>query len=74
VDTAAETSEETTPRRGPAWRTGDLPWFVLVAGFLVLVVVTLGLASAGGWGGVAGMAVLLAAAVVLLGLWCDPLS
>jgi energy-converting hydrogenase Eha subunit A len=55
----------------PAWRTMDFPWYVLAVGILIVAAAALGLASVGGWPGIAAVAVLLAAVVVLFGVWSE---
>jgi hypothetical protein len=61
--------EPSAPRPARSWRTADFPVAVLLAGIVVVVAATLGLASIGSAVGVVAIAVLLAGVIVLFWYW-----
>jgi hypothetical protein len=59
------------PARATGWRAAVIPGWSLVLGLVLLAVVGLALASAGGTAGIVAVAVVQAAVIYLLYVWCS---
>ena len=59
------------PEGRPGWATGAVSFPALLGSLIVAFGATFGLASLGGWGGLAGCALIIAAMISLVVAWAE---